>query len=59
MKMHNPPQAWELIKEIIQESGIEDPLLNKIVKEKKKITPDLAEYLSNMIGKSPAFWLRF
>ena len=70
MKMHKPPHPGEFIKEVyLDELGISErevalklkvapSTLNRLVKGKTSLTPEMALRLSITLGRSPESWLQ-
>ena len=69
MNMHNPPHPGEFIKSIFMEPhsiscrtlathlGVAASTLNRVVKGKSAVTPEMALRLSKVLGRSPESWL--
>ncbi|RBO81868.1 HigA family addiction module antitoxin [Marinomonas aquiplantarum] len=69
MNMHNPPHPGEFIKSIYMEThgiscraqathlGVAASTLNRVVKGKSAVTPEMALRLSKVLGRSPESWL--
>ena len=69
MKMHKPPHPGEFIKEVyLDELGISErevaqklkvapSTLNRLVKGKTSLTPEMALRLSITLGRTPESWL--
>lgn len=69
MTMHNPPHPGEFIESIYMEPfglscrtlathlGVAASTLNRVVKGKSAITPEMALRLSKVLGRSPESWL--
>lgn len=69
MKMHNPPHPGEFIKEVyldeleISEREVAQKLkvapstLNRLIKGKTTLTPEMALRLSITLGRTPESWL--
>ena len=69
MIMHNPPHPGEFIESIYMEPhgiscrtlathlGVAASTLNRIVKGKSTVTPEMALRLSKVLGRSPESWL--
>ncbi|MBL1243540.1 MAG: HigA family addiction module antidote protein [Sulfurimonas sp.] len=70
MKMHNPPHPGKFIKEVyLDELGISErevalklkvapSTLNRLVKGKTSLTPEMALRLSITLGRTPESWLQ-
>ncbi len=68
-KMYNPPHPGEFIKEIYldelniserlvaQKLNVSPSTLNRIIKGKSSISPEMAIRLSKTLGRSPESWL--
>ena len=69
MVMNNPPHPGEFIESIYMEPygiscrklaihlGVAASTLNRIVKRKSAVTPEMALRLSKVLGRSPESWL--
>ena len=69
IKMHNPPHPGEFIYQIYMEPfnhscrfvakqlGVSASTLNRILKSKSAISPEMALRLSKALGRSPESWL--
>ncbi len=69
MAMHNPPHPGEFIESIYMEPygiscrnlasqlGVAASTLNRIVKGKSAISPEMALRLSKVLGRTPESWL--
>ncbi len=69
MNMHNPPHPGEFIESIYMEPhviscrtlathlGVAASTLNRVVKGKSAVSPEMALRLSKMLGRSPESWL--
>lgn len=69
MKMFNPPHPGEFIKEIYLEElnlservlagklKVSPSTLNRLIKGKSSLTPEMALRLSKTLGRSPESWL--
>ncbi len=69
MKMHNPPHPGKFIKEVyLDELGISErevaqklkvapSSLNRLIKGKISLTPEMALRLSKTLGRTPESWL--
>lgn len=69
MTMHNPPHPGEFIMQIYMEPfnhscrfvakqlGVSASTLNRILKTKSAISPEMALRLSKALGRSPESWL--
>jgi len=70
MKMHQPPHPGEFIKEVyLDELGISErevalklkvapSTLNRLIKGKTSLTPEMALRLSITLGRTPESWLQ-
>lgn len=69
MKMHNPPHPGEFIKEVYLDElklserevalklKVAPSTLNRLIKGKSSLTPEMALRLSITLGRSPQSWL--
>lgn len=69
MAMHNPPHPGEFIETVYLETsglsgrqlaerlGVAASTLNRILKGKSNITPEMALRLSKVLGRTPESWL--
>lgn len=69
MVMHNPPHPGEFIREIYLEPfsltgrqlaaklGVSPSTLNRVLRGRSGITPEMALRLSKTVGRSPESWL--
>lgn len=69
MTMHNPPHPGEFIVSVYMEPydiscrflasqlGVAPSTLNRVIKGKSAVSPEMALRLSKVIGRSPESWL--
>ena len=69
MSMHNPPHPGEFIESIYMEPyelscrylaeqlGVATSTLNRVIKGKSAVSPEMALRLSNVLGRTPESWL--
>lgn len=69
MNMHNPPHPGEFIAEIYLEPngvsarqlatklGVAASTLNRVLKGRSRVSPEMALRLSKVVGRSPGSWL--
>ncbi len=69
MKMHNPPHPGEFIKEVYlnelhiserevaQKLKVSPSTLNRLIKGKSSLSPEMALRLSITLGRTPQSWL--
>jgi addiction module HigA family antidote len=69
MKMHNPPHPGEFIKEVYldtlgiservlaQKLKVSPSTLNRLIRGKTSLTPEMALRLSKTLGRTPESWL--
>ncbi|MEC9412384.1 MAG: HigA family addiction module antitoxin [Pseudomonadota bacterium] len=69
MAMYNPPHPGEFIESVYMEPygvscrtlaahiGVAASTLNRIIKSKSAVTPEMALRLSRVLGRSPESWL--
>lgn len=69
MSMHNPPHPGEFIESIYMEPyeiscrflaeklGVAPSTLNRVIKGKSAVSPEMALRLSKVLGRTPQSWL--
>ncbi|WP_448218323.1 HigA family addiction module antitoxin [Endozoicomonas sp. 2B-B] len=69
MSMHNPPHPGEFIESVYMEPhgvscrylaeqlGVAASILNRVIKGKSAVSPEMALRLSRVLGRTPESWL--